>query len=55
MDTFTISHDVAKLLPQMRVVVVTARYLINREHNAAVNSYVEVGIYMTRNARCSSS
>jgi len=55
MDTFTISRDVAKLLPQMQVVVVTARNLNNKEPNAQVNSYVEVGIYMTRNARCSSS
>ena len=42
MNTLTVSQDVAKLLPQMHLVVVTARNLNNKEINENVTKYVEV-------------
>ena len=44
MDQFSIAQDVAKLLPNMQVVVVTAYNLDNTGTNAQVAEFAEVRV-----------
>ena len=43
MERFTIAQDVARLLPNMQIVIVAAYNLPNKDTNAQVAKFAEVG------------